>query len=236
MSTSDDSSVASESPSDQMFLSSFTTLPVETSYPKLFDGPNPAIIVFDCDWTLYPFDCHSIVFPPFKQSEIGITDRDGRWADPFLQVPKILGAIVDAEIPIAFLSRNPCADSVESLLRVIPLYSAKGTMSLWDAMPNRDYFQAFSNGGQRKGKGKHFAALQAASGVDFSNMLFFDDISENIELAQADGITAIKVGKYGMTWSALHEGLTTWRQKLKSAQPLQSSTYGQLQRSQKEGR
>jgi magnesium-dependent phosphatase-1 len=209
-----------------MFLSSFTTLPVETSYPNLFDGPKPSIIVFDCDWTLYPFDCHSIVFPPFKQSEIGIIDRDGRWADPFLQVPKILGAIVDAEIPIAFLSRNPCADSVESLLRVIPLYSAKGTMSLWDAMPSRDYFQAFSN--------NHFAALEAISGIDRGKMLFFDNNPENIAAAQKD-MTAIEVGKYGMTWAALHEGITTWRQKLKVAQPLQS-TYGQLQRSQEKGR
>jgi len=215
-----------ESFSDEIFQSSFTMLSPDPSYPHLFDGPNPSIIVFNCDWTLYPFDCEKVVFPPFTQSEIGITDRDGRWADPFLQVPKVLGAIADAEIPIAFLSRNPSADSVEGLLRTIPLYSAKGTMSLWDAMPSRDYFQAFSN--------KHFAALEAISGIDRGKMLFFDNNPENIAAAQKD-MTAIEVGKYGMTWAALHEGVTTWRQKLKVAQPLQS-TYGQLQRSQEKGR
>jgi hypothetical protein len=131
---------------------------------------------------------------------------------------------MDASIPVAFLSRNPSADAVENLLRTIPLYSKKqGTLSLWSAMPSKAYFHAYSSGSYGKGKDRHFAALTATTGIQPTQMLFFDDMKDNIEAAAAQGTTGVLLGKKGMTWAAFQTGITGWRErleKIETAQPV----------------
>lgn len=182
---------------------------------EILNGRKPAVIVFDCDWTLYPYDCDKDRGAPFTRNLSGVNDFWGRWSDPYPDVPHILGAILDAEIPVAFLSRNPSADAVENLLRTIPLYSKKrGTLSLWAAMPNRTYFHAYSAGGVGKGKDRHFAELRMITGIPFNQMLFFDDMKDNIEAAAAQGTTGVLLGRPGLTWAAFTAGITGWRERL----------------------
>ena len=182
-------------------------------YPDLFTGPNPAAIAFDCDYTLYPYDCDKDYVSPFRQTSAGVIDGYGRLCNPFPDISPMVGAIVDAGIPVAFLSRNPSAGHLESLLRAIPLYSATGAKSLWDAMPSRDYFHAYSSGCFGKGKDKHFAALKALTGITQDQVVFFDDMPDNIQAATTRGATAILVGTSGATWDALNAGITSWRAK-----------------------
>ena len=187
----------------------------ESQLSGVFKERKPSIIVFDCDWTLYPYDCDKERIAPFHKTSHGLTDGWGQWSEPYPDVPRILGAIVDAGIPVAFLSRNPSADSLENLLRTIPLYSeTRGTLSLWDAMPSRDYFQAYSSSGYGKGKDRHFAALRAATGVPFNHMLFFDDMKDNIDAAAEQGTTSVLLGKPGLTLPAFIAGITAWRERL----------------------
>lgn len=187
---------------------------MQKSFAHLFEGPNPSIIVFDCDYTLYPYDCDREYVAPFKLQMFGVTDCYGRWCDPFPHVSEILGAIVDAGIPVAFLSRNPSAVPLENLLRTIPLRSTTKGKTLWDAMPNRDYFHAYSAGGYGKGKDKHFAALRAVTDIHPKQMLFFDDMKDNIVAAAAQGTTSVLLGKSGLTWAAFTDGLRGWRESV----------------------
>ncbi len=126
-----------------------------------------------------------------------------------------MGALVDAGVSVAYASRNPSAGPVEHLLRQSPIASTTlgPGASLWDALPSRALFHAYSRGGQGlRGKDKHFRAIQeAASGLPYEEMIFFDDLPENVACAEAQGTVSVQIGPSGLTWDALLEGLMRWR-------------------------
>jgi hypothetical protein len=192
---------------------------VLTAYERCIEalkGKNPSILVFDCDWTLYPYDCDKHRIGPFDWSICyGVTDYYGRASNSYTDVPSIFGAIIDSKIPVAFLSRNPSSSQLGQLLSVIPCISKGGVVVnfLSDAMPSENYFHAYSSNGVGKGKDKHFAALKAASGVPFKDMIFFDDLPENIQAANDQGTNAVLLGKKGLTVEAFEDGLKSWRER-----------------------
>jgi magnesium-dependent phosphatase 1 len=183
--------------------------------PTIFDeGENPPMLVFDVDYTLWPFDCDNQVIAPFNRSPYGgVHDRFGRPANVFTEVSSIFAAAVDAGITVAIASRNPSAGPVESLLRATPMAPRlRPELScLWDAIPDRALFNAYSSGGM-KGKTKHFKEIQAVSGLPFGDMLFFDDIDENVLHARAMGVTAVRIERAGLTWAAVNKGIREWRE------------------------
>ena len=193
--------------------------PVLTAYERCIEalkGKNPSILVFDCDWTLYPYDCDKQRIGPFDWSICyGVTDYYGRASNSYTDVPSIFGAIIDSKIPVAFLSRNPSSSQLRQLLSVIPCISKGGVVVnfLSDAMPSENYFHAYSSNGVGKGKDKHFAALKAVSGVPFKDMVFFDDLPENIQAANHQGTNAVLLGKKGLTVEAFEDGLKSWRER-----------------------
>jgi magnesium-dependent phosphatase 1 len=185
-----------------------------TMAPKdaLVAGKNPDIFVFDLDYTIWPFDCDKDVIGPFYRNPQGVYDSSQHWANPYYDVPAIMATLYDAGIPVAFLSRNPSHASIEQLLKTIPMQTAKGTLSLWDAMPNRNYFHAFSTVGANKGKTLHFATLHRLTNVAFENMLFFDDLPQNIHYARKQGTTSVELDlRRGLNWMSFLQGLTLWR-------------------------
>jgi magnesium-dependent phosphatase 1 len=184
-------------------------------------GPNPELVVFDLDWTLWQFDCDKHVIPPFtKQIYFNtIYDRYGRPANPYTDVPAIISALVDANIPFAIASRNPSAGPIEQLLRLISIFpktqSKQHITNIWDALPSREYFHAYSSDGYGNGKDRHFKAINAVSGVPFNRMLFFDDLPENIKYASIQGTTSVLVSqKNGLNWSAMIGGITEYRKTM----------------------
>ena len=153
---------------------------------------------------------------PFTPSPYGgVSDRFGRPANPFADVPAVFAALVDAGVPIAYASRNPSAGPVEALLRATAIAprTRPHVRSLWDALPGRALFHAYSSAGHGRGKARHFAAIQAACGVAFRDMLFFDDLHDNIVHAQAQGTTSVHLGRRGLTVEALAAGIRGWRER-----------------------
>ena len=181
-------------------------------------GKNPSVIVLDCDWTIWPFDCDKDVVEPFVPNPYGgVFDRYSRCCNPYIEVPTIISAAVTAGIPIAFLSRNPSAGSVEALLRCIQIkpktQENEEPTFLWDAMPSTAFFHCYSSKGYGTGKDLHFANLRKNTGIPFSEMLFFDDMPDNIYAAMAQGTVSVRVKKHGFTLEALNAGLALWREK-----------------------
>ena len=195
------------------------TPPPQTDYEiamaALNSGANPALLVFDCDWTLYPYDCDKHRMAPFSNCPFGegIFDRFYRKSDPYKSVPAIFGAIADSGIPVAFLSRNPSAFQVRNLLSTIPCQTkvSPTPKTLWDTMPSHHYFHAYSSDGVGSGKDRHFAAIRGVCGTEFKNMLFFDDLPENIVAAQRQGTTSVLLGKSGLSLQAFLAGVEGWR-------------------------
>jgi hypothetical protein len=197
-----------------------TTPPAKTDYEIVTEALkanfNPALLVFDCDWTLYPYDCDKDRVAPFRNYPPGgeIYDAYFRVSDPYTSVPAIFGAIADAGIPVAFLSRNPSSSQLRNLLSTIPCQTkiSPTPKTLWDTMPSPHYFHAYSSGGFSKGKDRHFAAVKNVCGIDFSNMLFFDDMPDNIEAAAKQGTTSVHLkNRKGLTVEAFLCGLNGWR-------------------------
>jgi magnesium-dependent phosphatase-1 len=186
----------------------------------LSEGPNPALFIFDCDYTIWPFDCDgphpNDVYAPFTRLENNIVvDRYSRYANPYPDVPYILGALYDAGIQVAYASRNPSSRDVANLLSAIPLMSKKPRLSLLDCLRGRaDLFHAYSSGGVNN-KLLHFTNIRYASQFDFNNMVFFDDNNGNITHAESIGITSILLNKAtGLTWDAFDNCIRRWRQKM----------------------
>jgi magnesium-dependent phosphatase 1 len=143
----------------------------------------------------------------------GILDKWGAPANPYADVRGIMATLVDHGIPIAIATRNPDVASVSNLLRTIKFACKKGSISIYDAVGNPAYIQAYGSGGCG-GKTKHFTALRQVTGVDFSQMIFFDDLEENIHFAERLGITSVLLRHWiGLTWESLIAGLVMWRSK-----------------------
>ena len=194
------------------------TPPLLTPYHRvrtsLDENVNPSLLVFDCDYTIWPFDCDKDVFAPFtKTTWSGVFDYFGRPSNAYHDVAGMFGAILDAGIPVAFLSRNPSAHSVRELLEALPCLNKVGAVekSLWDTMPSPDYFHAYSSSGIGRGKDRHFAALQGVCGIPFANMVFFDDQIDNVEAASRRGVTSVHLKRHGLTVSAFIRGIEGWR-------------------------
>jgi len=180
------------------------------------NGANPKLVVLDLDFTLWPFDCGSNSnMAPFRRSIGGIiVDKFGRMSNPYKDVLGILSSLVNNDIPIAICSRNPDIHSIANLMSLMRFDCKKGNISLLDCLPNTNYIHAYSSD-KTGGKNKHFTALKAATGVDFNQMIFFDDLLENITFAVKMGITSVLV-KEGLTWEAIRVGVEAWRSRSSS--------------------
>lgn len=60
-------------------------------------------------------------------------------------------------------------------------------------------------------KKKHFAEIKALTGIDYSEMVFFDDEARNRDV-EALGITFVLVDD-GVTNSAFQQGVNLWRKR-----------------------
>jgi len=178
------------------------------------------LVVFDLDFTVWPFDCHKDRAMPFTRNETNVHDYKGRIANCYPDIPTIIGLLVDNNIPIAFASRNPSRDHIIELLKISEIQTKKGTMNLWNILPNPNYLQAYSSGFYGYAKNHHFNRLNIITGIDFNKMLFFDDLPENIDQAKTKGITSILLGKSGVTMELFKMGLKLYNDTHKPVEPL----------------
>ncbi|KAJ8768899.1 hypothetical protein K2173_023894 [Erythroxylum novogranatense] len=148
----------------------------------------PRLVVFDLDYTLWPFYCECR------------SKRD--MPSMYPHAKGILHALKDKGIDIAIASRSPTADIARTFLEKLnikPMFVAQEIFSSWTH------------------KTEHFQRVHSRTGVPFNSMLFFDDEDRNIEEVSKMGVTSILV-ENGVNLGALRQGLTKFSQNFNTTE------------------
>ncbi|CAK8696117.1 unnamed protein product [Clavelina lepadiformis] len=159
----------------------------------------PKLIVFDLDYTLWPFWVDTHVTPPFCK------ERDGKVYDANRQVVnlypdslEILKHLKDNDYDLAVASRTGSTEEAEQLLH---LFDMNKYFVMKQIYPGR--------------KTTHFSKFQNAFNHCYTDMLFFDDEHRNIRDLSSIGVTCVLVEE-GMNWDYLNRGLNLHKEKKSS--------------------
>ncbi|XP_076449804.1 magnesium-dependent phosphatase 1-like [Babylonia areolata] len=145
-------------------------------------GRKPHLIVFDLDYTLWPFWVDTHVDPPFKMEKNGkVRDVHGREVKYYGDVPEVLRDLHSQGYKLGIASRTSCPEEANDLTRLFN----------WDQF---FHFREIYPGS----KVTHFKKLHRDSGIAFEDMMFFDDEHRNI----------VEVGKLGVTCIFVDSGVT----------------------------
>ncbi|KAG6417435.1 hypothetical protein SASPL_119594 [Salvia splendens] len=142
----------------------------------------PRLVVFDLDYTLWPFYCEYL-----SKCEM---------PSLYPHVKGILHALKDKGIDIAVASRSPTPDKANTFLEKL------GIKSFFVA---QEIFSSWTH------KTVHFQKLKQRTGVPYNEMLFFDDEDRNIQAVSKMSVTSILVDD-GVDLGALRQGLTKFSQ------------------------
>ncbi|XP_034261308.1 magnesium-dependent phosphatase 1 [Pantherophis guttatus] len=153
----------------------------------------PALVVFDLDYTLWPFWVDTHVDPPFhKKSDGSVRDRNQRPVQLYPEVPEVLHRLDSEGIAMAAASRT---GEIQGARQLLDLFGLNRYFRYTEIYPGS--------------KITHFQRLNQQSGIPFHQMLFFDDESRNIRDVGTLGVVCVSVPR-GMTLSLLKDGLESF--------------------------
>lgn len=195
------------------------TRKIVSSLEALNTGPLPGLVVFDLDYTLWPLWVDTHVDSPLRRRGDNINkvyDRNGQPLSFFPHVPSILFWLKRRGIPIAAASRTSAPSVARQALNGLYLIDdsdlveeqGKGEKRLVKAIDLFDYQEIYPGS-----KITHFRKLHEDSGVEYEDMIFFDDEYRNAEVGNKLGVHFVEVGHQGTDLGLVEKAMREWREK-----------------------
>ncbi|KAJ8959454.1 hypothetical protein NQ318_022147 [Aromia moschata] len=142
------------------------------------------------DYTLWPFWVDTHVYPPFKKKSGGtITDSYGIDVTCYPEVPEVLKTLHDEGYTLAVASRTW---EIKGAKQLVELFSWNKYFTYKEIFPGS--------------KTTHFNNIKKQSGVDFKEMMFFDDEQRNVHDISRMGVVSVFVTD-GVSRKVVEDGL-----------------------------
>ena len=183
------------------------------------------MVVFDLDYTLWPFWVDTHVTGPLKPVEGGlkVKDRYGEGFGFYNDVGGVLEAVRSSRtsaftlkltrkqlknknILIGAASRTHAPDLGREMLKLLKIPSASGSSSSSRAIDYFDHMQIYPGN-----KTTHFERIHRDTGLEYEEILFFDDESRNKNV-EVLGVT-MQLVRDGVTRDVIDKGVQSWRKR-----------------------
>lgn len=180
-----------------MFFETAGHLTDLSGLPKMSKSvKKPKLIAFDLDYTLWPFWVDTHVDPPFKKDKRGVVyDARNQKVKCYPEVPEILKQLHKEGYLIGVASRTGEIDGANQLL------------DLFDWNKYITYKEIYPGS-----KNNHFSRIKKDSGLEYSEMLFFDDEHRNKPDLDKIGVLMILVPN-GVDKDLIKKGLEEYASK-----------------------
>ncbi|CAG9860604.1 unnamed protein product [Phyllotreta striolata] len=150
---------------------------------------NLKLIVFDLDYTLWPFWVDTHVSPPFKKAPDGkVVDSRNKHIQCYPEVPEILKRLYGEGYILAVASRT---SEIQGARQLINLFEWNKYFTYYEIFPGS--------------KTTHFNRIKSLSGLSYNQMIFFDDEERNIRDIKKIGVVSILV-KNGVNKALIEAG------------------------------
>ena len=146
--------------------------------------------MFDLDYTLWPFWVDTHVTPPFCKNGDDVFDFFNEKVRVFPEVPGVLKWLHSEGYLIAAASRT---GEIRGAKQLVKLFGWEKFFKYMEIYPGC--------------KKKHFSRFRGESGIEYSEMIFFDDEGRNIRDLKEVGVVSVHVPRTGVTRKLVEEGL-----------------------------
>ncbi|KAK9474193.1 magnesium-dependent phosphatase-1, partial [Dipodascopsis tothii] len=160
----------------------------------------PKIVVFDLDYTLWPCWCDTHISPPVKKhgTDNAVVDKHGRSMAFFPDVESVISELRTRGIQVAAASRTDTPLVAKKMLKLL-------TVAGQSSIDQFDVLEIYPGS-----KITHFKQIAAKTGIDYSDMLFFDDETRNREVERVLGVKFVLVDD-GVTRPVWEQAVVDWR-------------------------